>query len=195
MTPQQSDKLVLQQAIQRHKEREDRQKREITIPKGDGWVSKGSVFDCNRHSFQRSLEAYDNQLYVGWNPMKNDGRGCWEIWRRPNLKTPILAYHDEITGLKIYRTEYRPNDFEHWVADLDFLNRDFIKRLKEMDAWENKQLISKHDDDYEESLTQNEEKEAEHLKYVVRHNKSAFKDLLEYTQQGFNPLDFFKGSK
>jgi hypothetical protein len=127
--------------------------------------------------------------------MKRGGLGCWEVWHRPTRKTAVLAYHDEESGLKIYTAEYQPNDFEHWVADLEYLTMDFFKRLREMDAWENKHLIAQHDDKYEESLDKAEQQEEENIKYIVKHHKSAFKDLLEYTQQGFHPMTFFTDRK
>lgn len=187
----QTDRLILNQAILRHKERQVRQKRDIPIPHGPGWLRKGSIFDGNRKNFEKALRAYSDRLYVGWNPMKNDGNGCWEIWHRPSRKTAVLQYYDEKTGFKLYSAEYQPNDFEHWVADLDFLDINFIGKLRNMDSWENKQLISGHDDKTEEEKQKLEQNEDEHLKYVVRHNKQAFRDLLDYTQAGFNPLQFF----
>lgn len=189
-----SDKIILDQAILRHQEREYRQKREISFHNGPGWISVGSVFDCNRKSFERALRDYSDRLYVGWNPFKREGRGCWEVWHRPSQKTPVLRYYDEITGIKIATLEYLPNDFEHWVADLEYLSYDFIGKLRKMDAWENKQLISGQDDLYEEERAKAEKAEDEHIKYVVKHNKQAFRDLLDYTQSGYNPLDFFTKS-
>ena len=180
MTSKEADKLVLDQSILRHKERQDRQKREIPIPEGPGWTSKGSIFDCSRPVFERALRAYWDRLYVGWNPMKNDGRGCWEVWQRPSKKTPILAYHDEHTGMKIYKTEYVPNDFEHWVADLDHLNLNFIEKLRRMDSWENKQLISDHDYEFEKAQQKIEQKENEAIRYIARHEKNLFRAALDH---------------
>ncbi len=179
MTPNQADKQVLAQAILRHKEREARQKREIPIPKGDGWVSKGSLHDCNRRAFQRALEAYWSKLYVGWNPMKREGRGCWEVWQQPSKKTPILEYLNEATGERIYRMEYQVNDFEHWVADLEYLSLGFIRRLREMDSWDNKQLISDHDYQHAKHQEQADEKETEAIKYLVKHERRLFRDALD----------------
>lgn len=186
-----ADRLVLDQAIKRNKEKEYRTKREWSLPKGPGSTRIGSVFDCNRKSFERLLKDYSDRLYVGWNPFKNGGKGCWEVWHRPSQKTAVLAYYDETTGFKLYTADYQPSDFEHWVADLDYLYYGFIEKLHKMDAWENKQLISGHDDEFEKERERREKQEDEHLKYVVRHNKSVFRDLLDYTQSGINPLDFF----
>jgi hypothetical protein len=127
--------------------------------------------------------------------MKNEGKGCWEVWHRPSRKTQVLAYHDETTGLKIYTAEYQPNDFEHWVADLEVLSMDFFGKLRAMDAWENKHLISGHDDQVEEDRKKADKREDEGLKYIIKHNRKAFQDLLEYTQSGFHPMTFFTDKK
>lgn len=184
-----NDKLIRDQAILRNREIEARRKQERTPPQGLGNIITGSVFDCNRKHFERVLRDYSDRLYVGWNPYKKEGQGCWEIWHRPTYKTPV--HRLDYQGVSYYSLEYLPNDFEHWVADLDYLDYTFISRLREMDSWENRQLVSSHDDQAEAFKDKLDRDETEQLKYVVRHNKSAFKDLLDYTQQGFNPLDFF----
>lgn len=189
-----SDSAVKAQAIQRHVEIEARRNVTTDVPRGPGNTSIGSIFDCNRKTFERMLRSYWDRLYVGWNPYKKEGRGCWEIWQTPLRKTTKLAYHNETTGEKIYTTEYRPNDFEHWVADLDYLSYAFIEKLKSMDSWENKNQVADHDYEYERQQQKLEDQEEEHLKYVVKHNKAVFRDLLDYTQSGLNPLDFFTKS-
>lgn len=185
-----ADRLVLDQAIRRNLEIEDRRKKEHPLPKGIGNIVIGSIHDCNRIKFRKMLRDYSDRLYAGWNPFKKDGQGCWEVWHRPTYKTPVLAYKDD-SGLKIWITEYKPNDFEHWVADLDYLSYDFISKLREMDSWENRQLISGHDDKIEESRRKDEQSNEDNIKYVVKHNKALFRDLLDYTQAGYDPLQFF----
>jgi len=185
----QADKLVKQQAIKREYDRAARQKREPHFPQGEGHSIVGSIYDCNRAGFERALKSYWSRLYVGWNPFKKDGRGCWEVWQTPSRKTAKIAYKDD--NMTIITSEYESSDFEHWVADLDFLSYDFIKRLREMDGWENKQLIAQHDEKYEQHFIDLEKQEDDNIKYIVKNNKQVFRDLLDYTQSGFNPLDFF----
>lgn len=185
------DLIIKNQAILRHREKEYRQNREIPLPQGPGSTSIGTIFDCNRSHFERVLKAYWDKLYVGWNPYKNEGNGCWEVWQRPMHKTPVLRYYDETTGEKIYTAEYKPNDFEHWVADLPFLSYDFIKKLQAMDSWENKNQVADHD--YQHALHQQkvDDMEEENIKYVVKNNKQHFRDLLDYVQSGYEPTQFF----
>lgn len=184
-----SDRLVTKQAILRHKQTEYRRKQEIRVPNGPGWSVVGSIHDCSRKKFTEMLTKYSNRLYVGWNPIKNNGIGCWEVWHKPSTKTAVYA--GEFNGGKLYATEYKPNDFEHWVADLPYLYYRFIEKLKKMDAWENKDLISCHDDKYDQHQKNIEKSEDDDIRHIVRSNKKAFRDLLDYTQSGFNPLDFF----
>lgn len=186
-----ADQEILNQAILRHREREDRQQRRIPAPRGYGSISVGSIFDCNRKHFERILKAYWDRLYVGWNPLKLDGKGCWEVWQRPMKKTPVLRYYDEITDERIYTMEYRPNDFEHWVADLPYLSYSFIEKLKKMDSWENKNQVADHDYEHAKLQQKADDDEDKHIRNVVKDNKKHFRDLLDYTQSGWNPLDFF----
>lgn len=184
------DQLIKLQAIQRNREIEFRRKAYHDVPKGLGNTVVGSIHDCNRKGFEKMLRAYWDRLYVGWNPYKREGVGCWEVWARPSKKTPTLAYKDS-SGLKIYTTEYRPNDFEHWVADLDYLSYGFIEKLRKMDAWENKHQASDHEYEYERAYQAAEDKEDDEIEYIVKHNRKAFRDLLDYTKQGYQPLQFF----
>lgn len=184
------DRKVKEQAIKREYDRAARQKREPKFIQGYGHLVVGSIFDCNRNSFERALRAYWDKLYVGWNPYKKEGRGCWEVWQKPSKQVAKIAYEGE--DFHILMLEEEPSDYEHWVADLDYLSYDFIQKLREMDSWENKQLVANHDDAYEAYFDKLEQEEEDNIKYVVRHNKQAFRDLLEYTKSGFNPLDFFR---
>lgn len=188
-----NDKLVKNQAIERAIDTSIRRKAIPVLPVGHGSIIQGSIFDCNRKSFERRLRDYSDRLYVGWNPFKNEGRGCWEVWHRPSRKT--LVFQGKIDGVPFYTGEYKPNDYEHWVADLDYLSYSFITKLVEMDAWENRNLVRDHEDKYEAQNERAQKAEDDNIRYVVKHNKSLFKDLLEYTQQGYNPLDFFTPKK
>ncbi len=186
-----SDQQIKAQAILRNEEQQARRKKEYTPIRGEGNTVIGSIHDCSRVGFEKALRAYWDKLYVGWNPFKQEGRGCWEVWQRPSKKTPILRYHNEETGEKVYTLEYLPNDFEHWVADLEYLSYDFIGKLRSMDSWTNKNLTLEHDNKYDEARQKADKAEDDNIKYVVRHNKKVFRDLLDYTQAGFDPLQFF----
>jgi len=146
------------------------------LQRGPGHTRKGSIFDCDRKSFEKALTNYWDRLYVGWNPYKNEGNGCWEVWQKPIKKEDT-------------------SDFEHWVADLPYLTLAFIKRLKEMDAWENKNIVKDIDDKYEDEQLKLTKEEEDNIRYVVRHNKSLFKRLKVLAQDGYNPLWFFSDKR
>ncbi len=183
------DTLVREMAIKRELELAERRKRAINLPQGPGNTVTGSIYDCSRTGFESALRAYWDRLFVGWNPYKNAGKGCWEVWQRPSTKTPVLRY--EKADTKIFTLEYVFSDYIHWVADLEYLSYDFIRKLRSMDAWENKNLTQQHDDQYEAHFAKLDKDEDENIKYVVKNNKKVFRDLLDYVQSGYNPLDFF----
>lgn len=166
-------KMALQKAF--------RTKKEPKLPLGDGHIITGSIFDCNRSYFERLLKAYWDRLFLGWNPYKKDGRGCWEVWQEPIRKGDL-------------------DDMEHWVADLDYLTPAFIDELRRMDSWEHKKntgysMAKTMDDAYEEYEAEIQRKEDESIKYAVRHNKRLFGQLKGLAQDGYNPLWFFSDKK
>lgn len=167
-----NDDLIKRRAREDAFETADRRNNEPKLAMGRGHVVKGHILDCNRKMFERALTAYWDRLFVGWNPYKKDGWGCWEVWQKP-IKSKKLS------------------NFEHWVADLDFLSLDFIGRLREMDAWANKDLVKSMDDKYDDIVAKAEKDEDESIKYAVRHNKKEFAKLKELAGEGYNPLWFF----
>lgn len=189
----QSDKLIVSQFLAKHRQKELRRRKEIPLTIGSGSLSTGSIFDCNRKSFERALKDLDQRLYVGWNPYKNEGRGIWEVWYRPSKKTAQIEA--ECKDYVISVLEYRPSDMEHWVKDLDFLSYDFIRQLREMDMWENKQFAEQLDQklvDHEKKLDKDLN---DSIKYTVKHNKKEFGQLKELAEHGYNPLWFFSDKK
>lgn len=187
-----ADRLVKNQAIQREYEQAVRRKREPKFLQQEGNSIIGSIHDCSRRGFEKTLKNYWDKLYVGWNPYKKEGSGCWEVWQQPTKKSKVLQYFNEDTGLKIYTLEFKPSDYEHWVADLEYLSYGFIDKLRSMDAWENKSLLADHDDAYEKHFEKLEKEEDDNIRQVVKENKKAFRDLLDYVQAGYNPLDFYR---
>lgn len=188
-----TDRLVLKQAIERHKAKEVRTNREIPLPQGPGWITVGSIMDCNRKNFERLLKDYSESLYVGWNPLKREGKGCWEVWHRPSKKTAV--YEGEFEGIQMYSLEYKVSDFEHHVYDLDFLHYSFIEKLRRMDMWANKQFIQQMDDRLEEDQDKLDKVEEDSIKYAAKHYKAEFKKMHEAVQGGINPFWFFSDKK
>lgn len=166
----------------------------------------GSIFDCNRSSFERVLRDYSSDLYVGWNPLKNNGLGCWEIWHRPSRKTAVEIIgasgfneprieQGKILQDNLHVLEYRPNDFEHHVYDLPFLTYSFVNRLREMDMWETKQFAKKADEKLDDDQDKLDKVEEDNIKYVAKHNKDLFKKMHEAVKGGINPFWFFSDKR
>lgn len=174
----QNDKLVRDHHVKQALLKAIRTKRpEPDLPHGPGLAVKGSIMDCDRRLFETMLKTYWDRLFVGWNPFKMNGRGCWEVWQRPIAKSEL-------------------NDMEHWVADLPFLRLDFVKELQRMDAWEyeknhGRTLNEDMDESYDKWEEKLEKQEDESIRYAVRHNKSLFGKLKGLAQDGYNPLWFF----
>lgn len=158
-----------------------------------GNLIQGNIFDCNKKSFVRALKAYDNQLYLVWNPKKREGLGVWEVWRNPTKKT--LVNQGVYEGNTLFTLEYKPNSFEHHVQDLEYLSYNFITRLHEMDMWNNKQFLDQMDQRLEDDQDKLNKSEEESIKYAVKHNKKLFKELAQLTKEGYNPLWFFSDKK
>jgi len=176
-----NDEIIKRRHVEEAYETAIRRNREPVLPKGPGHTCKGSIFDCNRKTFEKALTDYWDRLFVGWNPYKKEGRGCWEVWQRPIAKTKLSS-------------------FEHWVADLDYLDINFIKKLRSMDAWAYKEKTGRQlwEDDDTKALEQQialEKQEEDSIRYAAKHYKKAFGDLKDYTQSGFNPFWFFSDKK
>jgi hypothetical protein len=121
-----TDQQFLKFLRNRNNELEERYKREVPMPKGLGLIVKGTVFDINRKSFERALKDLDPELFLVWNPYKNEGLGSWQVWIKPTSKRVIKQTEE------IYTLEYKYVPIEHHVYDLPHLSYDFIAKLREM---------------------------------------------------------------
>lgn len=161
----------------------------ITKTAPTGRLIKGHLLDVDEKKFNEALRAYDPCLYTEWNPKKLHGWGCWEIRRRPEFKTVVeTAKFEDAT---VVRVEYLEHNWLHHVLDAAYLNYDAIRRLKEMDAWENE----KHQLYDLDTLEQREEQEQakiraksrEEMTYMVKEYRSAFTDYMNLVRKGVNP--------
>lgn len=171
-----NDKIVRDHHVKQALLKAIRTQRECTLPHGLGNIRVGSLFDCNRQDFEKLLTSYWDRLFVGWNPFKAEGRGCWQVWQRPIAKAEL-------------------NDMEHWVADIPYLTPKFITRLKEMDSWEHRaktglSLVESADRKNDEWTELAEKKEDELIHNAVKDHKSQFNKLKGLAQDGYNPFWF-----
>lgn len=158
-----------------------------------GKLIKGHVLDVAVKPFVRALQDYDKQLYVEWNPRKLRGHGCWEIRRRPNQKTAV--YRGTHQGVDFYQLGYVEFNSVHHVLDCAFLNYDAIRKLKSIDAWNNKRWIDDLEAREEAFKVSQREKAAEALKYAIKDNKSAMRDFYEMCRSGVNPARIISSTK
>jgi len=147
-----------------------------------GKLVSGHVLDVNRKPFERALRDLDPHLYVRWNSKKLRGWGCYEIRRKPSQKTAIYqGSHAGVNYMKVQYVEF--NDIHH-VIDAAFLNYDVIRKLKEMDTWTNKNWVADFEKGEEDYRDARQAKALDHLKDVIRDNRSAMRDLMHMVQSG-----------
>lgn len=155
-----------------------------------GKLVKGHVLDVNVRSFTEKLQDYDSLLYVSWNPRKRRKWGCWEIRRLPEKKTFILKSESP----KIYELEYVENNLIHHVLDCEFLNYDAIRKIKEMDTWEQEgDWVSNHEYKRLKYREEQDRKQKEEMRYNMRQHKRELREFKEEVASGVNPMDFFWG--
>lgn len=154
-----------------------------------GAVSRGHVLDVNPRAFTEALKEIDPLLYVKWNPKQVKGWGCWEIRRAPELKTAV--YQGTHNGVSF--VELKPIEFNtvNLILRCEFLNYDALRKLKEMDTWSYGGRGQGWLDAFEKGNAAAKEQQLakadEELKYNLRQEKRATKDLYELVASGINP--------
>jgi len=151
-----------------------------------GKVIIGSVFDCKRGPIETWLKRYDAQLEIKWNPEKNDKKGVWEVWRRPNTKR--ANYEGELVpGVDLYTCEYVYNKHVHHVLDAEVLDWRICERIKEMDTFGKGDWLTKAENDAEYRKRTQEKSAREELTYAVKQHKKIFRTWAEEVSRGQNP--------
>ncbi len=159
-----------------------------------GSLIRGDVLDCAPKAFQRTLQDYDKQLYLSWNPKKVKGWGCWEIRRAPTHKTAV--YQGEYAGASYYRL--LPVEFNavHHVLDCAFLNYDAVNKLKRMDTFVGgksfSQVLEEREAAHREAVSARAKEE---LKYAIKQHKSAARDFYELVRSGVHPAQVLLSTK
>lgn len=156
-----------------------------------GKLIVGSVHDCNRQALERSLKFYDPQLYLKWNPKKRGGWGMWEIRRRPN--EPTKVYQGSVDGQAFFTIEYKENDLVHHVLDVPVLRYDVLAKIKQMDAWANKNFLDNLDYEAARGIADAKAKARNELHYNIKQHKREWRDFAALVSQGVNPAKVLKG--
>lgn len=168
----------------------------------------GHVLDCSVRSITRALNDIDQRLYVKWNPKKLKGWGLWEIRFRPEfkvakasqnprelpngMKTPAVQGDIyEMDGYTISVPKYHENNLDNHIMDVPFLNYLAIEKLKSMDTWQHSNRGQHFVADMESKAASFAERKNEIAKqernYELRQNKTAIRDLMNYTLSGNDP--------
>jgi hypothetical protein len=159
------------------------------------WVSptgntiRGHVLDCSVGPLVERLRDHDPQLYISWNPKKLRGWGCYEIRRRPNLKTvkEVLPYG----GNTYVVVDYVENNFENHVLDVAFLNYKALEKIKQMDTWQHsrygKNFMASMDSIAESHAEKAKEAALNERRYELKQHKTMVRDLMDYTLSGGDP--------
>lgn len=166
-----------------------------------GNLIKGDVLDVSKVHLEAALKAYDALLYIKWNPKKLNGRGCWEVRRRPEYKSVVLS--EVYKGNTYSIIDYKELDLENHVIDLVYLSYEILTKIKKMDLWvasgydrHNKTKINhfwdKMDALRKDIAEDGEKKNYENMLYNFRQHKSAVRTLKDAVLSGVNPAEIAK---
>lgn len=151
-----------------------------------GKVITGNVLDCKRAPIERWLRNYDAQLYLEWNPAKLEGKGCWEVWRRPSKQTAV--YEGTLsTGEAIYRVDYVRNKLTHHVLDAAVLDWRIPAKIQAMDTFGKHDWVATMEYEGLKRLAAKEHANREEMKYMVRQEASTLRAWAQRVAAGENP--------
>lgn len=154
-----------------------------------GRLSKGHVLDVSVEGISRAIKDYDSQLYIKWEPKKLRGWGCWEIRRKPLLKSIVDV--TEFDGQVILKLDYKEDGFTNHVLDCAFLNYDLLRKLQSMDTFKEgatgfAERLERREEEHKKEV---KEKARQEMIYAGKQNKAALNDFREYILSGNNPAD------
>lgn len=161
-----------------------------------GNIIRGHVLDTAVGPLVERLRDYDPLLYVRWNSKKLRGWGCWEVRRKPELKSvkdaDIIVYQKHT----IVCPKYHELDLINHVMDVPFLNYSIFEKLKKMDMWNQKDMGDRGQNfgkeaeylqgKYEEKIEDQALREKE---YNIKQHKSLIREFKEYVLSGHDPYE------
>lgn len=158
---------------------------EMTI-KNLGRTVRGSVWDWPLWKITKEVQRIEPRLYFKWNPEKNEGRGIWELRIHPTKKTAVNQ--GWVGEALLFTVEYVENPLEHHIKDFEVINGRVIDWLHEHDTQKDKFWTQKLDEAYVSAIDSADKKNAENRKYIAKHYKKEFRQLLDLTQSGYDPM-------
>lgn len=162
-----------------------------------GQIVKGNVLDVNKEPLERALKDFDHQLYLKWNPKKNNKEGCWELRRRPDAKVPHFVCVYE--GNTYCTMEYHESGINH-VKDFICLDYKILQWIKTHDTWSqfnySKDSVDNTNGFIRTMQLREDAKSIENLakiraetKYQLMQDRNAMKSYRNLVNSGTNPAE------
>ncbi len=177
-------------------------------------IIQGHVLDVAKAPLVTALRHYDKQLYVTWNAKKREGRGIWELRRKPELKslregrfldTPRRGrqfFPGDIYDMGEYTItvpKYHENHVENHVKDFEYLSYEMVEWVAKHDLFEYgfRGKNAMHEAEYREAKFEEkiDEDADDERQYMLRQYKTQIRDFREYVLAGGDPyrlLDYWK---
>lgn len=151
-----------------------------------GKVIVGHTLDCKREPIEQWLRAYDEQLYLKWNPNKNAGKGLWEVRRRPTKKSQV--YHGEIApDVALIECRYIENDMIHHVLDAEVLDWRIPQRIRDMDTRGIVDWVGHMEYEGARVMEKQEKNIRAEMKYNIKQHRKVLRTWMEDVARGQNP--------
>lgn len=182
--------------------------------KNESRLIQGHVLDVARSPLLAALKSYDPQLYLKWNSKKREGMGCWELRRKPELKSALAGRvvvspsrgEFKIPGdifdmgdFTLSVPKYNENHVENHVKDFNVLSYEIVAWVAKHDLWGYGHKGSKamHESEYREALYLNKIDEDSYAEkqYMIKQNRTQFNDFRQYILAGGDPtrlVDYLK---
>lgn len=176
----------------------------------EGNLIQGSVLDVARAPLLAALRRYDQQLYLKWNSKKREGRGLWELRRKPEFKSvrpgrmiesprgKVYIPGDvfEFEGLTICVPKYHENHIENHVKDFDVLGYHILDWVASKDLWkfgykgrdtmnQAEYLEAKYDEKIDNDS-------ADEKNYMIKQHRTQFNDFRNYINSGGSPHEIMR---
>ncbi len=154
-----------------------------------GSIVQGHVLDCGRVPLERKMREIEPRLYLKWNPKKLKKWGLWEVRMRPEEK--CVKDFAKVGDTAYLVIDYVEDNFTNHIMDVPFLNYDLVEKLKQMDTWQHsyrgQNYLAQMDSNETTYKEKTEAKVKAERKYELKQQKSAIRDLMNYTLSGGDP--------
>lgn len=166
-----------------------------------GHLIQGDVLDTNKKHLESVIKHYEPRLYLKWNPTKRQGEGKWELRILPETKSIIDVV--KYGGNTYCVVDYRENNFDNHVWDLESLNYSVLDRLRECDTWKHSdyergkqqritQFLNKMDLTRESIQDREKANLQSDMLYNLKQDKKILRDFQEKILSGVDPAHLMR---